>query len=171
MKHPASPRAVALLALLLASTATADIGDLPRYSTFINVGPLLSMSTRPAGGTFAYGVEASLHHFLDKDFHTGIGLFAQFQGTNADHSRYCAGIQGTYEFGGLELGLTYENPSDDFAGTTSLHLAPFISAAGFATLAVRVGIPLSAASGPRPGHGMDLGLVLSLKFPLPLGGY
>jgi hypothetical protein len=162
---------LALLAGLFASSALADPLDVPVATTFLNAGLLLSQSVRPSGGMFAYGVEVSVHHFLDEDYNAGVGLFGQWQGTNADHSRYCGGVQGTYKFLGLELGAAYENPSQDFAGTTSLHVAPFISAAGFATLAVRVGIPLSRPSGPMPGHGMDLGLVVSLKYPLPLNGY
>lgn len=175
MEHPALPRAAhrasALLVCVFASSALADPLDRRDTTTFLNAGLLLSQSVRPSGGMFAYGVEASVHHFLDEDYDSGIGLFAQWQGTNADHSRSCGGVQGTHKFLGLELGVAYENANQDFASTTSLHVAPFISAAGFATLAVRVGIPLSRPSGSLPGHGMDLGLVVALKYPLPLNGF
>jgi len=160
---------VCLLALLVASTASADSSDdMASPTTYFNAGLLLSVTGRPSGGMFAYGVEASLHHFFNEDYTSGVGLFGQFQGTNADHSRYCGGLQATYEFVGMELGLTYENASRDFARTTSLHVAPFVSAAGFVTLGLRVGIPLSGSDGPRPGYGRDIGVVLALKYPLAL---
>lgn len=168
MRHPA--RLLALPAFLSASTALADPG-LPRSTTLLNAGLLLSQSARPDGAMTAYGLEVSLHDFHDKDYTTGLGLFAQFQGTSWEHLRFAGGVQGTYQFVGVELGAAYETGNRDFAGTASLHVAPFVSALGFVTLALRIGIPLSGPDGHRPGYGTDIGGVLSLKFPWPLGGY
>ena len=147
------------------------MGDMPNATTYLNVGPLLSVSGRSSGAMLGYGVEASLHHFLDKDYQSGLGVFGQWQRTNRDHSRYGGGVQFSYLVFGVELGVAHDTASRDFDSSTSLHLAPFVSAAGFATLSLRTGIPLSGSSGPKPTHGMEFGLVLSVKYPLGLDGY
>lgn len=168
MTPPALPRAVALLALLLASTALADPG-LPKSTTWLGAGILLSASQRPSGGMTGFGVEASLHLFRDSEFTSGFGVFGQWQATSEENNRICGGFQGTYQFFGVELGVAHETGNRDFAGTTSLHVAPFVSAAGVAALGLRLGIPIAHSDGPKPGYGVDVGVVFSLKFPLGLG--
>lgn len=166
MRHPAL--LLALLAFLSASRARADIWDMPSTTTYLNMGPLLSASKRPSQDMFGFGLEASVHHFLDDDYQTGAGLFGQWQETSADHHRFAGGVQLSYLVFGVELGVAHETSNSRFASTTSLHVAPFLSAAGVATLSVRVGIPLTGSDGFKPSYGTDIGLVLAVKYPLAL---
>jgi hypothetical protein len=154
--------------LLFAPLALAHGGP-ERGMLFLSAGGLFSATGRPEGFTPALGAELSVHGFLSKK--TGIGLFGQWQRVKGEepHHRFCAGLQGTYEFVGLELGATYENSDALRAKTASLHLAPFVSN-GVLTASLRIGVPLWHEASALPSHGYDVGGVLAVKIPLPLTG-
>jgi hypothetical protein len=158
------------LGLLLSSEAAAQDGFLnpPSDKAYFNIGPLLSATGRPSGTTYGLGGEMSLHYFPPQSKGQGAGVFAQLQATNQEHLRLAGGVQFNFLAFGLELGLAYEDANDDFASTTSLHLAPFISG-GVVTLGLRLGIPLSSNE-PLPNHGSDIGVTLTVKLPVALGG-
>lgn len=168
---PSARRLLFLLPFFFASSAVAEpLAFAPNTDTYFNIGPLLSLTGRPNGAMTAVGAEASVHHFVGHDFAMGFGLFGQFQVTTQQHTRLCAGVQGSLRFAGLELGIATENESQRFASTTSFHVAPFLSM-GFATASLRVDIPIPGPEERKPGYGSDIGLVLALKLPLGFEGH
>jgi hypothetical protein len=145
--------------LLLPSVASA------RESAILAPGLLFSASKRPDGFAPALGVEVSLYKFTG-ELRT-VGGFAQWQTVEFDHHRFCAGAQGSYKFFGMELGATHETEGEHGAPTTSLHFAPYFTVL-YATASLRVGIPLLGGREDKPGHGYDVGLVLTIKMPIEI---
>ena len=121
------------------------------------------------GGTsLGLGAELSLHYFLlGEQPLSGVGLFGQWQAINGEHRRVCLGAQGTFVYVGAELGVAQESGGIRGARTTSVHVAPFI-ALGLVVAGVRVGVPVATRPGDRPGYGVDVGLTLALKLPVPV---
>ncbi len=160
----------ALLALGLLFSPEASAGGFlsgPSDAAFLNFGPLFSVTGRPSGTTYGLGGEVSLHYYPKGSEIFGVGLFTQLQATNQEHVRLAGGFQFTALVFGLEAGLAHEGANENYASTTSLHLAPFISG-GYVSLGLRLGIPLSSSE-PVPNYGSDIGLTVTLKYPLPLG--
>jgi hypothetical protein len=150
------------------SNPVFEEGDL-----FLVAGLIGSGSVRPSGLQAAGGTEVSVHYFLTDVW--GLGGFVQYQrvlGANKHH-RFSLGVQTTLGPVGLELGTVNESGTALAAQTWGLHIAPFFSL-GFATASLRLDIPVHTERALRPngellpGHGFDLGLVLSLKWPQQL---
>ncbi|GAC1377332.1 MAG: hypothetical protein NVSMB47_22320 [Polyangiales bacterium] len=82
--------------------------------------------------------------------------------------RVAAGVEGGYEFFGLELCAAREIASTDSHAQWSLQLAPYVSA-GLLTISARWVIGITARSDPNaPGDGAML--VFGFKLPIALGG-
>jgi len=143
--------------LLIPSTAASVTKDV-----YVAPGALFSISKRPGEFTPAMGVELSVYTFLPE--YRSVGGFAQWQMVKFDHHRFTAGVQAAFVIYGMELGATYETEGERGAPTTSLHIAPYISIV-FISAALRVGVPIRGGREDKPGHGYDVGLVLSFKYP------
>lgn len=101
-------------------------------------------------------------------FVKGGGVCAQWQRLTPGHERICLGGQVFYNFFGFEMGLARETATQRYGRTTSLHVAPFLSA-GIVSVGLRAGIPLVHEVGSgKELRGVDLGLVLTAKLFLPL---
>ncbi len=160
-----------LLGLLCAPPAQAGLlsDGVLRDETYFNPGILFGFARRDGQTVGAFGAELSVHHFLPNRL--GVGGFVQAQWMGRRSGRFCGGVQLTapeFQSVGVELGGTYETRDTRFAGTTSLHLAPFVSI-GAVGLGVRFGIPVHAAASPLPGRGFEWGLNMTLKIPNPIG--
>ncbi|WP_143177842.1 hypothetical protein [Cystobacter ferrugineus] len=134
---------------------------------YLNGGFLFSATGRPGGGATGLGAELSLHAFFEAVPIAGVGVFGQWQSINGEHHRVCAGVQATTLILGAELGVAHDFAGAQGVATTSVHLQPFLSL-GLLTAGLRIGIPVVTAPGDKPGYGSDIGLVLSLKLPVPL---
>ncbi|WNG21685.1 hypothetical protein [Cystobacter fuscus] len=134
---------------------------------YLSGGFLFSGTGRPGGAAIGLGAELSLHAFFKAEPIAGVGIFGQWQSINGEHHRLCAGVQATTLFLGAELGVAHDRAGAEGAATTSLHLQPFLSL-GLLSVGLRIGIPVATAPGDKPGYGSDIGLVLSLKLPVPL---
>lgn len=159
-----------LLGLLLASPARAGLmtDGVLRDETYFNPGILFGFARRSGETVGTIGVELSVHRFLPTRL--GVGGFVQAQWMGSKSGRFGGGVQFTapqFQSVGLELGGTYETSNPRFAGTTSLHLAPFFSL-GIVGLGVRLGIPVHAAVSRLPGRGFEWGLNMTIKIPQPL---
>jgi hypothetical protein len=69
---------------------------------------------------------------------------------------------------GIELGPYVEQGTKTFGTTMGLQACPFASI-GYGSLALRVGIPLGALS-KGDTYPIDLGLIVTIKWPVPIGG-
>jgi len=162
MASPRSTRVLLLGALLFSPMAwAAGSGDV-----IVSPGVLFSVSRRPSRTSTGLGAEVSVWTYPDSEGRSG-GGFIQWQSMEFDHHRFCAGIQGSYQIVGVEFGATYETPDVDHASTISFHAAPYLSIA-FASVALRVGLPLKRGNDALPSHGYDVGLVFGLKYPIGL---
>lgn len=156
-----------LLVVPLSAQAAIDI-PLPHNERWLTVGPLLSASLRAGEVERGVGLETT---FNVLNGFTSVGAFAQAQWMTQGYARLNTGIQGTFLFGGLEVGLMHETGTREHLPTTGLHLSPFIAFI-FGSVGVRFGIPLSEPGGTGPDmpgrirHGREVGLVLTGKIPI-----
>jgi hypothetical protein len=157
----------AVLTLFLAPEAMAQCSSPSCISSgeFLNVGPLFSLTERPTGRAMGLGLEVSYHDLFDYKSGLGLGLFTQWQAMGKGRHRFGAGAQVTFWRLGLELGLAHETAGGDQGALTLLQATPFATV-GVASLGLRLGIPLSRFEAPRPGLGVELGFVVTLKLPI-----
>ena len=134
--------------------------------TYFSPGILMGGALRDGRVAGVLGAEVSVHHINDQG--VGVGGFAQWQWMALHSHRFNGGVQVTSSVQqglGLELGASYETGDERFAGTASVHLAPFVSF-GIVALSLRFGIPFySSHASSLPGRGFEGGLNLTLKFP------
>jgi hypothetical protein len=136
---------------------------------FVGIGPLFGLTGHmdtPVLGDL--GLELSYVHYPTEAFRFGLGGFMQAQTVGFSHGRWAFGPQLNFMMFGVELGGFVEEGSYGKATTIGFHAAPFVSA-GFFSAALRLGVPVGALSDGDP-YGLDIGLVCTIKWPLPLDG-
>ena len=137
--------------------------------TYLNPGFLLGAVFREGHIEGALGVEVSVHHFTQEGL--GVGGFGQWQHLSSSF-RLCGGVQVSFaekaQGFGVEMGAAHEAGDVRFAGTTSVHFAPFVSI-GLVTMSFRVGIPFHSSDPSLPGRGVEGGMNLALKLPMLVG--
>jgi len=166
-RYPIYPSTIGICALvsltLWSSGARADLHNKSDTATvFAPVGFLGSASNRAAG----IGAELT----LDTNLRVpgwGVGLLAQYERLSDRTNRLTGGGQLLFYFMGVELGIAHCNALS--ASDTALHLAPFVSAYGVLSAALRFDLPMFH-SGPAPPT-VEVGLAVTLKFPIPINGH
>lgn len=151
----------ALVTLATPSTARASEGG------FLNPGLLLGFMTGPSPA-FGIGGELSYMHYWGPVVESpGLGVFAQAQ-SYGNHGRYALGVQGG-NYLGLELGAAFREESVAHGQTWGIHIAGYASI-GLLELGLRGTIPVVLVDTPeKPAHGGEIGLVLGVKLPIPIG--
>jgi hypothetical protein len=96
-----------------------------------------------------------------------LGGFLQAEDRNFDHLAFSLGGQVTAAVMGVELGMTQETGNAQYAPTTCLRVAPYVTV-GLVALSFRVDSPL-AREGSRPARAAEGALVLAIKWPLHPG--
>jgi hypothetical protein len=148
--------------ILWSAGARADLLNRTDGATvFMPVGILGSISNRGSG----LGVELTLDMQLRKPG-WGWGLLAQYEHFSDGANRLTGGGQLLLYFMGFELGIARH---DEFgAADTALHLAPFVSAYGCLSAALRLDVPVFHSGPPPPT--LEVGLTVTIKFPIPING-
>ncbi|ATB45128.1 hypothetical protein [Corallococcus macrosporus] len=164
-----------VILLLLAPAAHAARRDtvtdwIASGDHWLSVGPMLSVTGRSGNAHLGLGVEVT-YNIVDKLLATGI--FTQAQWTSG-HARLAGGFQLSAGPFGFEFGAQHETGTRAFLPTSGIHFAPYLTF-GFASLALRFGTPFGAWDSrgegeTRVAYGSEVGIVLTLKAPLPLKG-
>jgi hypothetical protein len=152
-------------AILITEPASAEKGA----HHFISPGLAVGFSAHiedPVQGIL--GGELDYTYYPWDPLTVGFGGFAQVQTMGIDHIRVGFGPQFNLTVFGTELGVYIEDEDEDSSTTMGLQVAPFVSI-GFMSLAFRLGVPFYRA-GAAPAHAVDMGLLITLKWPIPLGG-
>lgn len=150
-------RAAAFAVCLL--SASAHAGKYYDFGEYATVGPLLSASASLTGARLGAGLEATYGRAISRSLDAGLGGFVQGQYVGDGAFEIAAGIQPTALIAGLELGAAYRTASSTVPAHGRLHVAPFISAFGFGSLALRFVVPVGAGA----SAGVEVGLGLTVK--------
>jgi hypothetical protein len=165
-------RARCLVAAALALTAALFApgeASAKQAKSFVTPGVLFGFSGHTNTPIYGHlGGEISFSHYPGDAFSLGLGGFFQAEAVRFDHVRLAFGPQFNVAFGGLELGAFVEGADEGHGTTAGVQATPFLSI-GFLSAAFRMGFPLGS-SGDKPAYGVDLGLIVMLKAPLPLDG-
>jgi len=169
-RRAALAASAALIAALVAREAAADEGSAGQSHHFLAPGVLAGFTGHldaPALG--ALGIEVAYTYYPMKPYTLGVGAFAQAQSVGLQHLRAALGAQVNFAFGGVELGAAIEQGKDGKATTFGVQLAPFVSI-GWVSAAFRIGLPVAALVDGADRYAVDLGLITTVKIPIPLSG-
>lgn len=153
---------------LAVAVGPAPLSASEQASDFAAAGLLIAVSDRADEATnLGAGAELSITHYPSVPLvGFGVGSFLQIYGT--DRSVRCAaGTQLNYAMFGIELGSTIELPTATEVTNLGVQIAPFVSL-GVLALSLRAHVSVHAFRGGARLPS-ELGTVLTMKYPFPLG--
>ena len=115
-----------------------------------------------------WGGELSGMYYPSRYSELGVGAFAQAQSYVGDaptHGRFAVGVQAGWILG-AELGVALRRGAGIYGSTAGAQIGPYVSL-GIVNLAFRLVVPF--AHDRNESYGVEAGVSLSLKLPVPWG--
>ena len=142
-------------------------GTDPRDPIYLPFGLLVSW---PFERVLGVGGEVSLDIYHRRSWHWGLVAQAEYEiAPGANRGRFALGPQVGIPFLGIETAAAVRTATPEHAASLAPHLAPYISALGFVSVALRfTGPGLALDDSGRDAWPWELGLAFTLKWPLSL---
>ena len=121
-----------------------------------------------------FGLDARYELYPDADLDGYVGLFGQGQYELGDAWRFVGGLSGGWGWFGLEAGVSHRTATNDYAGSTGLHIAQSLTF-GPVSVGARLTIPLvdhipQNVATPMAVQGIEGALTVRLSFGFQVHG-